>query len=132
MKINEKSKVYFYSINDGSSCYRRDFSAICLWRIEDLAYLFGANEVILPYALDYLHVLLTFGMIYVLENILSTFIRNDGNPNLAMAGLVVTAVLNIVFDYIFIFIFGWGVTGLCLSDYSFSDDWFPCIINPFL
>ena len=44
-------------------------------------------------------------MIYVLENILSTFIRNDGNPNLAMAGLVVTAVLNIVFDYIFIFIF---------------------------
>ncbi|XQM92125.1 MATE family efflux transporter [Bacillus shihchuchen] len=77
-------------------------AAICLWRIEDLAYLFGANEVILPYALDYLH---------VLENILSTFIRNDGNPNLAMAGLVVTAVLNIVFDYIFIFIFGWGVTG---------------------
>ena len=28
-----------------------------------------------------------------------------------MAGLVVTAVLNIVFDYIFIFIFKWGVTG---------------------
>ncbi|MBO1578511.1 MATE family efflux transporter [Bacillus sp. XF8] len=83
----------------------------CLWRIEDLAYLFGANEVILPYALDYLTVLLTFGMIYVLENILSTFIRNDGNPNLAMAGLVVTALLNIVFDYLFIFIFGWGVTG---------------------
>lgn len=84
---------------------------ICLWKIEDLAYIFGANEVILPYALDYLQVLLTFGMIYVLENILSTFIRNDGNPNLAMAGLVVTAVLNIVFDYIFIFIFGWGITG---------------------
>lgn len=84
---------------------------ICLWRIEDLAYLFGANEVILPYALDYLTVLLTFGMIYVLENILSTFIRNDGNPNLAMAGLIVTALLNIAFDYIFIFIFGWGVTG---------------------
>ena len=84
---------------------------ICLWRIEDLAYLFGANEVILPYALDYLHVLLTFGMIYVLENILSTFIRNDGNPNLAMTGLIVTALLNIVFDYIFIFVFFWGVTG---------------------
>ncbi|MBY0595361.1 MATE family efflux transporter [Bacillus bingmayongensis] len=84
---------------------------VCLWRIEDLAYLFGANEVILPYALDYLTVLLTFGMVYVLENILSTFIRNDGNPNLAMAGLVVTALLNIVFDYVFIFIFDWGVTG---------------------
>ncbi|MCP1123256.1 MATE family efflux transporter [Bacillus sp. 3103sda1] len=84
---------------------------ICLWKIEDIAYLFGANDVILPYSLDYLHVLFTFGMIYVLENILSTFIRNDGNPNLAMAGLIVTAVLNIVFNYIFIFILGWGVTG---------------------
>ena len=103
---------------------------ICLWRIEDLAYLFGANEVILPYALDYLHVLLTFGMIYVLENILSTFIRNDGNPNLAMAGLVVTAVLNIVFDYIFIFIFGW-VTGAASATILSAPIGF-CIINPFL
>lgn len=85
--------------------------AICLWRIEDLAYLFGANEVILPYTLDYLHILLTFGIIYVLENILSTFIRNDGNPNLAMIGLIITALLNIVFNYVFIFIFGWGVKG---------------------
>ncbi|PHA01952.1 MATE family efflux transporter [Bacillus pseudomycoides] len=84
---------------------------ICLWKIEDIAYLFGANEVILPYSLDYLHVLFTFGMVYVLENVLSTFIRNDGNPNLAMAGLIITAVLNIIFNYIFIFILGWGVTG---------------------
>ncbi|CAG9611868.1 Multidrug export protein MepA [Bacillus rhizoplanae] len=84
---------------------------ICLWKIEDIAYLFGANDVILPYSLDYLHVLFTFGMVYVLENVLSTFIRNDGNPNLAMAGLIITAVLNIVFNYIFIFILGWGVTG---------------------
>ena len=86
--------------------------------------------MILPYALDYLHVLLTFGMIYVLENILSTFIRNDGNPNLAMAGLVVTAVLNIVFDYIFIFIFGWGVTGR-LSDYSFGAIGFLVLLTHF-
>ncbi|MFD0768784.1 MATE family efflux transporter [Bacillus sp. CGMCC 1.60114] len=84
---------------------------VCLWKIEDIAYLFGANDVILPYSLDYLHVLFTFGIIYVLENILSTFIRNDGNPNLAMTGLIVTAVLNIVLNYIFIFILGWGVTG---------------------
>ncbi|MFD3449662.1 MATE family efflux transporter [Microbacteriaceae bacterium 4G12] len=84
---------------------------ICLWKIQDIAYLFGANDVILPYSLDYLHVLFTFGMIYVLENVLSTFIRNDGNPNLAMAGLIITAILNIIFNYFFIFVLGWGVTG---------------------
>ena len=49
-----------------------------------------------------------------------------------MAGLVVTAVLNIVFDYIFIFIFKWGVTGAASATILFSSDWFPCIINTLL
>ncbi|TCZ74690.1 MATE family efflux transporter [Paenibacillus albiflavus] len=88
---------------------------ICLWRLEDLANIFGANEVILPYTLDYLNILLTFGIIYVLENVLSIFIRNDGNPKLAMLGLILTALLNIVFNYVFIFIYGWGVEGSALA-----------------
>ncbi|PEA85676.1 MATE family efflux transporter [Bacillus thuringiensis] len=106
-------------------------SAICLWKIEDLAYLFGANKVILPYALDYLRVLLMFGVIYVLENILSTFIRNDGNPKLATAGLVVTALLNIVFNYIFIFMFGWGVTGSAAATILSAAIGFIVLLNHF-
>lgn len=86
-------------------------SALALWQIENIAYLFGANPHILPYTLDYLYILFGFGFIYVLENVLSTFIRNDGNPNLAMIGLVVTALLNILLNYLFIFIFHWGVPG---------------------
>ena len=54
-------------------------SALALWQIENIAYLFGANPHILPYTLDYLYILFGFGFIYVLENVLSTFIRNDGN-----------------------------------------------------
>ena len=82
-------------------------SALALWQIENIAYLFGANPHILPYTLDYLYILFGFGFIYVLENVLSTFIRNDGNPNLAMIGLIVTALLNILLNYLFIFIFHW-------------------------
>ena len=75
-------------------------SALALWQIENIAYLFGANPHILPYTLDYLYILFGFGFIYVLENVLSTFIRNDGNPNLAMIGLIVTALLNILLNYL--------------------------------
>lgn len=85
--------------------------ALALWKIEPLIYFFGANDVIYDYAYDYFFILLVFGMVYVVENILSIFIRNDGNPNLAMFGLIAAALFNIVFDYIFIFIFGWGVKG---------------------
>ncbi|MEJ8777204.1 MATE family efflux transporter [Pseudogracilibacillus sp. ICA-222130] len=85
--------------------------AFCLLFEEPLAYLFGANDSIISYVEDYLHIILLFGMIFVLENILSIFIRNDGNPTLAMTGLIVAAVVNIMLDYLFIFTFQWGVKG---------------------
>lgn len=84
---------------------------IGLWKLKAVAYLFGASEVTYPYVRDYLWVILIFGFVFVLENILSIFIRNDGNPKLAMTGLGVTAVLNIVLNYFFIFVWQWGVSG---------------------
>ncbi|WP_028596015.1 MATE family efflux transporter [Paenibacillus assamensis] len=106
--------------------------ALCLWQIEDLAYLFGANDIILPYTVEYLEVLLTFGVIYVLENVLSIFIRNDGNPRLATMGLVTTAVLNIGFNYIFIFINGWGVKGSALATILSAAIGFGVLLTHFL
>lgn len=84
---------------------------IGLWKQREIAFLFGASDEIFPYVRDYLSIILTFGIIYVMENILSIFIRNDGNPKLAMLGLGITAILNIVFNYIFIFIWDMGVSG---------------------
>jgi putative MATE family efflux protein len=83
----------------------------CLLFEQPLTYLFGATDEIISYVVDYLHIILLFGLIFVLENVLSIFIRNDGNPTLAMTGLVVTSVVNIILNYIFIFIFQWGVKG---------------------
>ncbi|MDD2235137.1 MAG: MATE family efflux transporter [Desulfitobacteriaceae bacterium] len=84
---------------------------LCLLFEQQLAYLFGATDPIMPYVVDFLHIILVFGLVYVLENILSIFIRNDGNPTLAMIGLAVTSVVNIILNYIFIFVFHWGVKG---------------------
>lgn len=84
---------------------------VCLWRMRELAFLLGANDVILPYVLDYMRVLLIFGLVFVLESLLSIFVRNDGNPKLAMTALIVAAGFNIIFNYVFIFIFKWGVAG---------------------
>ncbi|MGB4020124.1 MAG: MATE family efflux transporter [Syntrophomonadaceae bacterium] len=84
---------------------------LCLVFELQLAYLFGATDAIVFYVVDFLHIILVFGLVLVLENILSIFIRNDGNPNLAMLGLVVTSVVNIILNYVFIFIFHWGVKG---------------------
>lgn len=79
--------------------------------IEPLAYFFGANDVIIDLVLDYMFVILVFGIVFVLESMLSVFIRNDGNPLLAMTSLIIAAVGNVGLNYLFIFVFGWGVKG---------------------
>lgn len=43
--------------------------ALSLWKETEMAYLFGANDEILHYVTDYMHIILVFGIIYVLENI---------------------------------------------------------------
>lgn len=89
--------------------------AFLLMNMEAIAYLFGANEDTMPYVKDYLRIILLFGIVYTFENLFSIFIRNDGNPNLAMAGLIVTSVLNIVLNYLFIFKLNYGMTGVALA-----------------
>ncbi|MEJ8544923.1 MATE family efflux transporter [Brevibacillus borstelensis] len=107
-------------------------TALCLWKLDEIAYLFGANEVILPYVQDYLTVLLAFGFVYVMENILSVFVRNDGNPTLSMASLIVTAVLNVVFNYVFIFIWGMGVKGAAAATVLSAAVGFLVLLTHFL
>ncbi|QDQ00914.1 MATE family efflux transporter [Lysinibacillus fusiformis] len=88
---------------------------LLLFNLKDIAYIFGASDVTYPYVQDYLHVILLFGVFYTIENLLSIFIRNDGNPKLAMMGLITTSILNILLNYLFIFVLGYGVTGCALA-----------------
>lgn len=83
-----------------------------------LAYLLGANDETLPYVMDYMNVLLLFGFVLTLENILSIFVRNDGDPNLAMFALIATAVINVILNYLFLFVFNLGVRGSALATMS--------------
>lgn len=62
-----------------------------------------------------MNILLVFGFALTLENILSIFVRNDGDPNLSMIALIVTAISNVILNYLFLFVFEWGVTGSALA-----------------
>src|SRR5699024_6044544 len=90
-------------------------SALSYWKVEWLAKLFGANAETLPYVLEYMTILLLFSLVIAIEVCLSIFIRNDGAPQLAMVGLIISAILNIVLNYIAIFILDLGVTGAALA-----------------
>lgn len=71
----------------------------------------GATENVLPYAQLYLSIT-AFGIPFFLFSQASNqLIRADGSPSYSMLCTVSGAVLNVVLDWLFMFIFGWGIQG---------------------
>ena len=81
----------------------------------EVALLLGSSERLLPLAVEYMHWFAPFLPFSALLSSGMFFIRLDGSPNYAMLCNAVPAVINIVLDYVFIFILGWGMTGAALA-----------------
>lgn len=79
--------------------------------IEPLLKIFGATENILPYSLDYMKIILLGSLFMAVGIGMNNFIRAEGNPKVAMYTMLIGAVTNVVLDYVFIFIFVWGIKG---------------------
>lgn len=77
----------------------------------ELAYLLGANADTFEYTSGYLNVMLLFGFVFTVENAFSILVRNDGGPNTAMIALIATSVVNIILNYVFLFVLDYGVEG---------------------
>ena len=77
--------------------------------------LFGASENTLPYAIEYLNVVLAMMPIFIICNTLNSVIRADGSPSWAMLSMLTGAITNIILDPLFIFVFKWGMTGAALA-----------------
>jgi len=77
--------------------------------------LFGASPEVLPYALGYTHVIMIGAVPGTIAFGMNNFIRAEGNPRIAMQTQIIGALINIVFNYIFIFHFHWGIKGSALA-----------------
>jgi putative MATE family efflux protein len=90
-------------------------SAIGLIFLEPLLRTFGASEAVLPYAKDYLGIILWGTVAQTIGFGMNNFIRAEGNPRIAMYTMLIGAILNTILDPIFIFIFGWGIKGAAIA-----------------
>ena len=77
--------------------------------------MFGASDVTLPYAVDYARIYI-LGSIFVLIVMgMNPFITTQGFAKISMLTTVIGAVINIILDPIFIFVFDMGVKGAALA-----------------
>jgi putative MATE family efflux protein len=86
-------------------------SLLCLTYIEPLLRMFGASEVVLPYAREYMTIILIGSTIQTIGFGMNNFIRAEGNPKIAMLTMLIGAILNTILAPIFIYLFGWGIAG---------------------
>lgn len=77
--------------------------------------LLGATENLSALASDYLRFYSIFCMPNLIGITLNSFVRNDGNPKLAMISTISGAITNIILDYIFIFPLGMGIKGAAIA-----------------
>ena len=77
--------------------------------------LLGATGNVLDIGITYLRVAMCFTPFFIVNSIVSSFVRNDGAPKVAMVATLISSFFNIVFDYVFMFPMGLGMLGAALA-----------------
>lgn len=80
-----------------------------------LTTLLKADSEVFEMTHQYLKVILLFAPAFIFSNVFASFVRNDGNPKLAMFATLFGSLFNIVFDYVLIFPCGLGILGAVLA-----------------
>ncbi len=106
-------------------CYLTAFAVF----IDDILMAFGASEVTLPYARDF--------MLYILPGMFMTnfaftfnnFMRVTGYPVKAMVTMFIGAGINVILAPLFLFVMGWGIKGAAPSLVNAAACFINVIIN---
>ena len=91
------------------------FTAVAFYFMDPILYLFGASEASLPYAREYMEVILLGNIITHSYFALNAVLRASGHPKKAMVATIFTVVINTALDPLFIFGFGWGMRGAAIA-----------------
>jgi len=87
------------------------FTLLSFLFLDDVLLFFGASEVTLPYARDYMEIILLGNVITHMYLGLNAILRSSGAPKLAMYATLASVVINCLLNPIFIFWLGWGIKG---------------------
>ncbi len=93
------------------------FTALYLVFQKPILTLFGGrvNEQTFYHAKEYFFWIAVWMPFYIFGQTLNPIIRSDGSPKFAMSSTLAGALVNIILDPIFIFVFRWGMMGAALA-----------------
>ena len=76
---------------------------------EQLLQLFGTSNRVMPSAKQYLTVMVCGAFFHMISFGMNSFLRSEGKTHVAMFTILIMVILNILFDYLFLIVFRWGI-----------------------
>lgn len=84
-------------------------------KLDEMLRLFGATDTLLPIAREYLSIVLAGVIFHTLAMALNNMARAEGKAKVAMTTMILSAVVNMILDAVFIFGFNMGIKGAALA-----------------
>ena len=91
------------------------FGIICLIFLDPILRFFGASDATIPYARSFMEVILAGNVISHMYFGMNAVLRAASKPRQAMTATIFTVLMNIVLDFIFIRLWGWGIRGAAFA-----------------
>lgn len=91
------------------------FMTICLLFLDPILRFFGASDVTLPYAREFMEIILMGNIITHMYFGMNALLRACGKPRHAMYATLFTVMMNIVLVIAFVWVFRWGIRGAALA-----------------
>ncbi len=111
----QRSNEYFTTAFIGTAILAAAAWLAIIFFDRQLLILFGADEVLLPLAQQYLLSVKFAVPSFLFTQLMAAFLRNDGNPGLATKAVIFGGVFNVFGDYFFVFTMDWGIFGAGLA-----------------
>ena len=83
--------------------------------MSDLLRLFGGSEKTIGYAEEYMRIIIPGGILSALSFGFNNIMRASGYPKKAMYTMIICALINVILDPLFIFVFHWGIQGAAIA-----------------
>ena len=112
---DERSERYFSNALLWALVFALPFMLAGIFCPEVLLRFMGGDAEIVALGVGYARIFLLFTPFFMCNYIVSAFVRNDGDPSLAMVATLCGSLFNVVFDYIFMFPMGLGLPGAALA-----------------
>ncbi|MGN0315702.1 MAG: MATE family efflux transporter [Fusicatenibacter sp.] len=91
------------------------FMLLGIFAPEKVLWFMGADELIMELGKEYVKIFMAATPLFMMNYVFTSFARNDQATTIAMIGSISGSLFNIVFDYLFMFPMGLGLTGAALA-----------------